>query len=105
MISAFKKIWDFAGSEQKNIKKSIVLALLHSVFYALQFAAVYVVLKALTSSDTSKINANTDIANVWFSDPANVTSDYTIATNASGQVQITCTNSAAVTVYVVLFNP
>ncbi len=57
------------------------------------------------ATDTSKINANTDIANVWFSNPANVTSDYTIATNASGQVQITCTNSAAVTVYVVLFNP
>ncbi|WP_294489003.1 ABC transporter ATP-binding protein [uncultured Ruminococcus sp.] len=57
MISAFKKIWDFAGSEQKNIKRSIVLALLNSVFYALQFAAVYVVIRALTSADRSKINA------------------------------------------------
>ncbi len=57
MIGAFKKIWDFAGSEQKNIKSSIVLALLNSVFYALQFAAVYVVLRSLTSGDTSKINA------------------------------------------------
>ena len=57
------------------------------------------------ATDTSMINANTDIANVWFNNPANVTSDYTITTNASGQVQITCTNSAAVTVYVVLFNP
>lgn len=57
------------------------------------------------ATDTSKINANTDIANVWFNTPANITSDYTITTNASGQVQITCTNSAAVTVYVVLFNP
>ena len=44
MIGAFKKIWDFAGSEQKNIKSSIVLALLNSGFYALQFAAVSVVL-------------------------------------------------------------
>ena len=57
MIGAFKKIWDFAGSEQKNIKSSIVLALLNSVFYALQFAAVYVVLRSLTSGDTSKINS------------------------------------------------
>ena len=57
MISAFKKIWDFAGSEQKNIKRSIVLALLHSIFYALQFAAVFVILKALTGEDKSKINA------------------------------------------------
>ena len=57
MISAFKKIWDFAGSEQKNIKRSIVLALFHSIFYALQFAAVFVILKALTSGDTSKMTA------------------------------------------------
>lgn len=55
MISAFKKIWNFAGSEQNNIKTSIVLALLHSLFYAMQFAAVFVVLKALTESDKSKI--------------------------------------------------
>ncbi len=57
------------------------------------------------ATDTSLVNANTDIANVWFSNPEYITSNYTIATNASGQVQITCTNSAAVTVYVVLFNP
>ena len=57
MISAFKKIWDFAGDEQKNIKTSIVIALLHSIFYALQFAAMFVILKALTSENTSKINA------------------------------------------------
>ena len=57
MISAFKKIWNFAGKEQNNIKTSIVLALLHSVFYAMQFAAVFVVLKALTESNSSKIYA------------------------------------------------
>ncbi len=57
MISAFKKIWAFAGEEQKNIKTSIVLALLHSIFYALQFAAVFVILKALTSGSTEHVNA------------------------------------------------
>lgn len=57
MISAFRKIWDFAGKEQKNIKTSIVLALFHSIFYALQFAAVFVILKALTEGDTSNMNA------------------------------------------------
>ena len=57
MISAFRKIWDFAGEEQGNIKKSVVLALLHSIFYALQFGAVYVVIKALTSGDKSKLTA------------------------------------------------
>lgn len=57
MIGAFRKIWAFAGSEQKNIKRSIVLALLHSVFYAMQFAAIFVVLKALTEGDRSWIYA------------------------------------------------
>ncbi len=52
MIGAFKKIWDFAGKEQKNIKISIVLALLHSIFYALQFAAVFVILQALTAGNS-----------------------------------------------------
>ena len=51
MIGAFKKIWDFAGKEQQNIKISIVLALLHSIFYALQFAAVFVILQALTAEN------------------------------------------------------
>lgn len=57
------------------------------------------------ATDTAKINASTDIANVWFSNPSLITSNYTIATNANGQVTINCTNSAQVTVYVVLFNP
>lgn len=57
------------------------------------------------ATDTAKINASTDIANVWFSNPSLITSDYTVATNANGQVTINCTNSAQVTVYVVLFNP
>ena len=51
MIGAFKKIWNFAGKEQQNIKISIVLALLHSIFYALQFAAVFVILQALTAEN------------------------------------------------------
>ncbi len=47
MIGAFKKIWDFAGAEQKNIKSSIVLAFLNAVFHSFQFGAIYIVLDAL----------------------------------------------------------
>lgn len=47
MIGAFKKIWDFAGAEQKNIKSSIVLAFLNAVFHSFQFGAIYIVLSAL----------------------------------------------------------
>ncbi|MCR5478888.1 MAG: ABC transporter ATP-binding protein/permease [Ruminococcus sp.] len=54
MIGAFRKIWDFAGSEKGNIRRSIVLALLHSVFYAMQFAAVFVILKAITDGSKNR---------------------------------------------------
>lgn len=47
MIGAFKKIWDFAGAEQKNIKSSIMLAFLNAVFHSFQFGAIYIVLDAL----------------------------------------------------------
>ncbi len=57
MIGAFKKIWDFAGSEKGNIKSSILLALVHSVFYALQFGAVYVVLRALAAGHAGTATA------------------------------------------------
>ena len=107
---ASSDIGDDSGAGGTNVKAS--LAALNGSLTSKLFIKSGTISSAHTSSttttlatDTSKINANTDIANVWFSNPANVTSDYTIATNASGQVQITCTNSAAVTVYVVLFNP
>ena len=57
MIGAFRKIWDFAGAEKGNIRTSIVLALLHSIFYALQFAAVFVVLQALVAGSTDNSTA------------------------------------------------
>lgn len=50
MLKAFQKIWDFAGTEQKNVRSSIVLAFFNAVFYSLQFAAVFVVLQAIAQN-------------------------------------------------------
>jgi len=44
MIKVFKKIWDFSGVEQGNIRKSIIAGFLHAVFNALQFTAIYYML-------------------------------------------------------------
>lgn len=44
MITVFKKIWNFSKTEQKNIKKSIFFAFLNSIFNALQFFAIYIML-------------------------------------------------------------
>jgi len=57
MIGVFKKIWDFAGIEQGNIKKSILLGFLNAVFNALQLGAVYLVLLALVGNDLNKVYA------------------------------------------------
>lgn len=44
MITVFKKIWDFAGEEQANIRKSILTGFLCAVFNAMQMGAVYCIL-------------------------------------------------------------
>lgn len=47
MIDALKKIWAFAGSERKNLNRSVLLGVLYAIFHALQIAALYVALKGL----------------------------------------------------------
>lgn len=49
MIGVFKKIWDFAGSEQKNIRNSIIWGFLNAVFHAAQLGALFVILNALVT--------------------------------------------------------
>lgn len=39
MIDALKKIWAFAGSERKNLNRSVLLGVLYAIFHALQIAA------------------------------------------------------------------
>lgn len=47
MIKVFKKIWNFSEKEQVNIKKSIIAGLLHAIFNALEFGAIYYMLVSI----------------------------------------------------------
>lgn len=51
MLDALKKIWQFAGEEQRNINKSIAVSFLYAVFHMFQISAIYFVILALTSQD------------------------------------------------------
>ena len=48
MIEAFKKIWQFAGEEQKNINRSVAVSFLSAVLQMFQVGAIYLVVRALT---------------------------------------------------------
>ena len=48
MIEAFRKIWQFAGAEKKNINKSVAVGFLNAALQMFQVAAIYVVVLALT---------------------------------------------------------
>lgn len=55
MILVFKKIWRFSKDEQANIKLAILYKLLHVFFNALQFGAIYLMLKDIFAHNvTSK---------------------------------------------------
>lgn len=60
MLKVYKKIWDFAQSEQANIKKSVVIGFLFAVFYMFQIAAIYFSLEAI-------VNKNQDPKYIWLS--------------------------------------
>ena len=47
MIEVLRKIWRFAGKEQRNIRKSMVLGFFYAIFHMFQIAAIYVVVLAL----------------------------------------------------------
>ena len=51
MIEAFRKIWHFAGSERKNINKSVAVGFLNAVLQMFQVAAIYFVVLALTNGE------------------------------------------------------
>ena len=58
MIGVLKKIWHFAGEEQGNIRKSMILGFFYAVFHMFQIAAIYVVVLAL-------VGGSTDPAPAW----------------------------------------
>ncbi|CZT55019.1 Lipid A export ATP-binding/permease protein MsbA [Eubacteriaceae bacterium CHKCI005] len=53
MIEVLKKIWRFAGEEQKNIRKSIIGGFFYAIFHMFQIAAIYVIVLALVDGSTS----------------------------------------------------
>lgn len=62
MIEVLKKIWHFAGKEQKNISKSIFWGFFYAVFHMFQVGAIYYVVLALTGGDHSYQAAWTALA-------------------------------------------
>ena len=57
MIGVLKKIWHFAGEEQGNIRKSMILGFFYAVFHMFQIAAIYVVVLALVGGSTDSTPA------------------------------------------------
>ena len=53
MIETFKKIWQFAGNERKNINKSVWVGILNAILQMFQVGAIYLVVRALTDGSHS----------------------------------------------------
>ena len=62
MIEVLKKIWHFAGKEQKNLSSSIFWGFFYAVFHMFQVGAIYHVVLALTGGDHSYQAAWTALA-------------------------------------------
>ena len=58
MIGVLKKIWHFAGEEQGNIRKSMILGFFYAVFHMFQIAAIYVVVLALVGGSLKRQKAS-----------------------------------------------
>ena len=54
MIETLRKIYAFAGKRQGLLKKSLFFAFLNGLFAALQFAALFVAVEALTAENSNK---------------------------------------------------
>ncbi len=53
MIETFKKIWQFAGNERKNINRSVWVGILNAILQMFQVGAIYLVVRALTGGSHS----------------------------------------------------
>ena len=53
MIEVLKKIWRFAGEEQRNIRKSMIGGFFFAIFHMFQIAAIYVIVLALVDGSSS----------------------------------------------------
>ena len=57
MIEVLKKIWRFAGKEQKNIRKSMIGGFFYAIFHMFQISAIYVMILALVNGTVSSAPA------------------------------------------------
>jgi len=57
MIGALRRIIKFAGSERKNIGKSIFISFLRACFSLMRIGAIYYIIVALVNNDTGKTPA------------------------------------------------
>ena len=76
MIGVFRKIWDFAGTEQKNIRNSILSGFVNAVFHAMQLWALFVVLSALVEGSKSKETALTALGIMLLSIAGKIVTQY-----------------------------
>ncbi|MDR1549836.1 MAG: ABC transporter ATP-binding protein/permease [Hungatella sp.] len=54
MIEIFRKIWRFAGEEQKNIRNSIIIGFINAIFHMLQIGAIFLTIQALVVKEADK---------------------------------------------------
>ncbi|WMJ88004.1 ABC transporter ATP-binding protein [Anaerocolumna sp. MB42-C2] len=59
MIEIFRKIWRFAGEEQKNIRNSILIGFLNAIFHMLQIGAIFLTISAL-------VEKSSDHTTIWY---------------------------------------
>ncbi len=59
MIEIFRKIWKFAGEEQKNIRSSIIIGFINAIFHMLQIGAIFLTIQALVEKEADK-------ATIWY---------------------------------------
>ena len=52
MIEAFRKIWQFAGKERKNINKSVWVSFVNALLQMFQIGGIYLVIQALIGQKT-----------------------------------------------------
>ncbi|PXV95905.1 ATP-binding cassette subfamily B protein [Lachnotalea glycerini] len=59
MIEIFRKIWRFAGKEQKNIRNSIIIGFFNAIFHMLQIGAIFLTIQAL-------VEKNANHTTIWY---------------------------------------
>lgn len=57
MIGVLRRLYAFAGKEQKNIRNSVILLLFYSLFHMLQIIAIFLVIQALVTGAADRTPA------------------------------------------------